>query len=102
MMSKIDIEYALLADGIRRFGNAAVRIRTEVLKIAENTENMDIFWDGEANEAYRRSLGEDLVAMGLVVSDLLDTVRILVNAYGIYLRAEEEIASQLKEKNRRI
>ena len=91
MMSKIDIEYTGFADGIRRFGDTAVRIRTEVLKIAEYAENMDIFWDGKANDAYRVRLGEDLIAMGVIVSNTLDTVRVLVNAYGIYLRAEEDI-----------
>lgn len=91
MMSKIDIEYAGFSDGIRRFGDAAVRIRTEVLKMAEYAENMDIFWDGKANDAYRGSLGEDLIAMGVIVSNILETVRVLVNAYGIYLRAEEDI-----------
>lgn len=99
-MTKIDIEYERLCKGIRKLAEAVIRFKAEVDKIAEYAENLDIFWDGDVNDAYRAKLGEDLVTIGLATSRILDTLRIIVDAYGIYIRAEEDVAHLLETERR--
>ena len=91
------MDYALLREGIRSLSELCCRLSTEVERIAGYTENMDIFWDGDANSAYMSAVSADLVEMGAVLLRIRRTVKAADNAFAAYMENEKKVSAVIAD-----
>ena len=97
MMTDIKADYALFREKILALSDMLIRLDREIGQIACYTEDLDIFWDGDANTAYISETGEDLVRMEAVVLCIRETVASARKAFDLYMRNEREVKKVLSD-----
>ena len=90
-MTILKVEYDALSDGIEKLYALFSDLNREMSRISEYSANLDIFWDGAANEAFMARLGEDLITMEIIVLNLRETIRAAGKALKIYSQNESDI-----------
>ena len=96
-MGILEIDYRHLRDKTVLLSAAFMQLNEEIGKIAGYAENTDIFWNGEANEAYMETVVRDLTDMGLYLGRIKDTLAILRNTLEIYIQNEREVQRLIGE-----
>ena len=96
-MDEICIDYHELGKRIKDLAHTYSKIASEVAKLAEYTENLDIFWDGDANTAYINRISEDLTEAGIITAGVRNLVNSAKEALNIYLDHEKQI-ERIKEE----
>ena len=76
-MGILEIDYRLLRDKTVLLSELYMKLNEEIGKIAEYTANTDIFWNGEANEAYMAAVVKDFTDIGLFLGRIEKTLGIL-------------------------
>lgn len=90
-MGILEVDYRLLRDKTAQLGGLYIRLNEEIGKIAGYTANTDIFWNGEANEAYMAAAVKDLTDIGLFLGRIGETVALLRKTLDIYVQNERKV-----------
>lgn len=98
-MTCINVDYVSFKDKTAELTDLLIRLGNEMERIAEITQNMDIFWDGDANAAYVQKISEDLVKMGIIVMHIKETAGITRRALAVYMRSEAEVSRIIRDIN---
>lgn len=90
-MGIIEIDYVQLREKCARLTELNLRLGEEVGEIAGYAKNADIFWDGDANNAYMKSIVGDIADMGLYLKKIGLTVGVLRKTLEMYIKNEREV-----------
>lgn len=96
-MGILEIDYRLLRDKTVLLSELYMKLNEEIGKVAEYTANTDIFWNGEANEAYMAAVVKDITDIGLFLGRIEKTLGILRNMLEIYIKNEREVQRLIGE-----
>lgn len=96
-MGILEIDYRLLRDKTVLLSELYMRLNDEIGKIAAYTENTDIFWNGEASEAYLAAAVKDITDIGLFLGRIEKTLGILRNMLEIYMKNERDVQRLIGE-----
>ena len=77
------------------------KISEETVRISEYCADLDIFWDGAANDAYMGRVGDDLISIGIIVLSIRQTITAAGKAMDIYTRNEREVSRIVSDHFRR-
>ena len=91
-MSDLSADYILMRSKRADLYRLYERLNEEVAGIGRYAADLDIFWDGAANEAFNKKLGEDLVEMGRIVMAIRERIRAFDRIFGIYMDNEKKVA----------
>ena len=84
-------DYIKLCDGTKSLGNRCRELEEIIRKIAEDTENLDIFWDGDANGAFVMAINDDLAFIESVLMKIRECIRGLNSVYKEYQENEKVV-----------
>ena len=101
-MKCINVDYVSFKDKSDKLLDLLSKLCAEMEKIAEFTQTLDIFWDGDANSAYVQTIGEDLVKMGVIVMNIKKTAGCTRRALNIYMRYEAEVSRIIRDINENV
>ena len=87
----LGIDYVQMADAMERLSGKYVKLHEEVAGIAGFAQNLDIFWDGDANSAFMEKISEDMVEIGVLTSKIGENIRMLKKVFAIYSANEAQI-----------
>ncbi len=96
-MSGLAVDYCRLYKKAERLGSLYLDLKAEMDALADAAEGMDIFWDGDANAVFMRTLGEDLVEMGVIMMGIRNAVATCRKAMDIYMKNEKEVKNVIGE-----
>ena len=77
------------------------KLNAEVAEIGKYTADLDIFWDGDANDAYNAKLGEDMLVMAKTVMSIRNTVRTADAVFELYMDNEKNVAGLIRACGRK-
>ena len=92
----MNVDYRGLREKTKRMAQICTELSAQICRISEYVQNLDIFWDGDANDAYKLKISEDLVTMGTDARRACNTVKIMRSVLDIYMRNEKEVKRRLK------
>lgn len=90
-MEAFMVDYASLMTRLQELSEKCIRVEENVREITEVTENLDIFWDGDANGAFVMAINEDIAFIEAVIICLRTNIRLLNMAYKEYQETEKVI-----------
>lgn len=96
-MERIEIDYRQLCDRSVRLSELNLKLNEEIGKIAEYTKNTDIFWDGDADEAFMAAVIHDITDMGLLLGRIDDSVKAMRKTVELYINNENEVQRMIGE-----
>ena len=96
-MREIDIDYPILSQKIMRLYELYILLAEEVDSLSERISNMDIFWDGDANTAFMRHIGDDLIWIAAFLIRIRDLITLLYKVMDIYAAGEKEVLNMIEE-----
>ncbi len=90
-MGILEIDYRLLRDRTVELLDLYAKLNKEMGRIADYTANADIFWNGDANDAYMKTVIRDITDIGLHLGRIGETVGILRKTLELYIQNEKEV-----------
>ncbi len=96
-MDHLEVEYASLNAKIKELAAIYSGITAEVADLAGYVENLDIFWDGEANAAYINRISADLTEIGVMMLSVRNVVKTARLALDLYISNEKAVKIKTEE-----
>ncbi|MCR5688182.1 MAG: hypothetical protein K6G58_09190 [Lachnospiraceae bacterium] len=93
----MSIEYVPLWEKLERLTQLYMKLHEEVGRIAGYAAYLDIFWDGDANEAFMSAIDSDMASAGIYTARIGEAVRAAREAYALYGGCEREVMMMIKE-----
>ena len=90
-MDNLGVDYVLLAEKIERLFGLSTKLCDEIGIVAGNAEDLDIFWDGDANSTFIAGFCDDVTEMGIIMMRIKQTVSTAGKVFDIYMKNEREI-----------
>lgn len=90
-MEVISVNYMLLKDQLRFLALRCMDIEQNMKDVAEATENMDIFWNGDANATFVMGINEDIASIEALILKIRGAVKLLNEALKEYQETEKVI-----------
>lgn len=100
MTYELNVDYMILRKKIKQLSELYMKLNDEVGKIAEYTGNLDIFWDGDANNAYITKTGEDLACISALMMRIRGVIKAADGVFGLYMSNEQKIRTIISEYGR--
>lgn len=94
-MEGFSINYVLINMKLREIGDHINAFSEEIRKLTEYAENLDIFWDGDANDAYKIRLYGDIGWMMSTVSKVTELMEMCDKALTSYQETEKVIQQMI-------
>jgi len=92
-METFSADYNAFYRHVRELSNKCIGLEKNISEITDATENLDIFWDGDANNAFILAINEDLAIIGAILLKIRKCIVILNTAYREYQETEKVINS---------
>ena len=86
-----------MSENITRLFELYLKLSDETAGLAGYAANLDIFWDGEANTAYMRSVSDDLIWAAALLVRIRDRLKALREAFDIMSEAERQVRNMINE-----
>ena len=96
-MREIDIDYPRLSEKIIRLYELYMHLADETERLSDHIADMDIFWDGDANTAFMRHIGDDLIWIAAFMIRIRDLITLLYKAVEVYAAGEKEVQNMIEE-----
>lgn len=90
-MEPIKADYVGMINKSDELWKLAYRLMDEIVRISDVMENIDIFWDGEANTEFKLSLNEDFVVMQALCLHIKLSAKLIKDAVMAYVETERLI-----------
>lgn len=90
-MEIFSADYVQFKNRLERLSECLIRVENNVREITDATENLDIFWDGDANGAFVMAINEDIAYIEAVLMKIRKYIDLLNTAYKEYQEAEKVI-----------
>lgn len=94
---QIVAEYRMMQDKLISLMDIADAITKEIETIEDIAENLDVFWDGLANDRYLFNISAGLVNAKLIVTKIKRKGYFLSYALSRYQASEREISEMIYE-----
>lgn len=91
----IRANYRKMNDRLKRLYEIANATEEEIQRMVDLVDNLQIFWDGYANEEYLIKFDTDMGHASILLEKLKDTAILINNALEKYQRCEQEIAMKI-------
>lgn len=91
-MTELSADYTAIRSRTDELSKLYEKLSLEVADIAKYTADLDIFWDGEANDAYNLKLGKDITDIGKIVVKIGNSVKAAGYALSMYMDNEKRIS----------
>ncbi len=96
-MDEIRVDYCMLGKGIEDLAVIYTGIVSEIKKLEENAATLDIFWDGDADNAYFLRINRDVADIKATVKSIRVLIKSVNDVLGIYMDNESK-AQRVKEE----
>ena len=100
-MKFFEADYYAIGKKLDELSTVYKKISDETARIAGYCADLDIFWDGAANDAYMGRVGDDLINIGIIMLKLRETITAAQKAMDIYMENEREIQRIMSDNLRR-
>ena len=94
-MEGFGINYVIFSKRLKEAGNRLFSLSQEISGLAEYVRNLDIFWNGDANNAYRIKVFGDIARMGECIEEVIELVTLCDEAVKAYQETEKVIAQMI-------
>lgn len=85
------MNYALIRVRLRKLSEQIQITMSSIEKLSGYIENLDIFWDGDANCAYKIRVYADIEMMISVLSEFIDLLKLCDSALFSYQETEKVV-----------
>jgi len=90
----LKVDYVGLLAKAKRLCSEYAKIKNNIDKLMEVTEDMDIFWDGDANTVFIVHMNEDIAIMETLLYKMETNIRIIMETIRGY-QETEKIVNQI-------
>lgn len=84
-------DYKALHMGVNDLSQKCRQVEIIIYDLAEVAADLDIFWSGEANDAYITRVNRDLIMANTTVTEVIEIVRSLAKALEEYQENEKVV-----------
>jgi len=84
-------DYYSMANELSRFKKLEKEIRKELNNMKEKTQELDIFWDGEANAEYLLRFNENMLTINICLERIVRSGTFLSYALLRYQNSEKKV-----------
>ncbi len=93
----IRANYKKMNESLKRLYDIATYLASEIEHLAETMDNLQIFWDGYANEEYLIKFDADMGHAAVLLEKTRNTAFIINEALDKYQKCEQEVSLKIKE-----
>lgn len=90
-MEILSVDYVLLISMAKELNQKCTCVEKEIKRLADVTETLDIFWDGESNVEFIMNINEDIVYMEAVICNTRNMIKLLLESVEAYQDTEKVI-----------
>ena len=96
-MGNLRVDYPALAEKIDRLQETFIKADEQICLCAAAAEELDIFWDGDANAAFISRIGDDLADAAAVLIRIRDVIGKAGKAFDHYMKNENDVKRMIGE-----
>lgn len=99
IMEVLCVDYVQLMDRARNLYELLSITIDYMGELNDVVKDLDIFWEGEANDEFITAIGEDIAKASVLLDRLRQIIRLIVTAFDEYQETEKVISQMIKEVN---
>lgn len=94
-MDGFSINYMIISKRLKEVGEHINLLTKELSKLAVYVENLDIFWDGDANNAYKIRVFRDINRLSESMAEVVELMELCDSALKSYQDTEKVISQMI-------
>jgi len=96
-MDLLDLNLTVFGEKVKELTGIYSKISICISNLDEYVENLDIFWDGDANSAYITRVSRDLTEAAAITIRLRSAIKCIKTAVELYAANEKEVNRIMEE-----
>lgn len=93
-MEVLSVDYTKLLARAKNLCDECIKIKENLDKLIDTTENLDIFWDGDASTVFIVDINEDIAVMETLLYKIETNIKIISETIKGY-QETEKIVNQI-------
>lgn len=93
-MEVLSVDYTKLLARAKNLCDECIKIKENLDKLIDTTENLDIFWDGDASTVFIVDINEDIAVMETLLYKIETNIKIITETIKGY-QETEKIVNQI-------